>query len=693
LLLRTSVDFIHNESLRSGELVYSLYHFADAITEVVGRQIPGVKVRYIGPRDVAASFGITLNGVPQGVTMNTVQQEYFADATVDFLSESSSGRVLDLQIDKQVDNGGSIQVIGRLLGASYRPATAFANELEAAFREGQDVYVQKLITERLRPHAINEIGGVELFEGISSVGGRVDADSDVLTPAPLPGQGQEHGGGNSAMLIVAIGSALGGLVLIGLVYWCRRIRAKSRKEKKEAQGYREKMKQERRARREESKEKFLAYNTDPPEHALGFRETIAPTSDESQSDPYRVTYILPIQFQVKEAKDVLPRRHQQSAPLRSSKSFEDDPTKSLDENEFKSKLDHTSYLGKTDEDNYKAGTATEAPGSAKAKGASRPAALSRFMKAQSESSIDTITWSRSFQLQSSMDISAKSKHMKETEDSLRSSQRKSSQPRSLHELPPTPPRKREPPKASKSLDENEFKSKLGHNPPTLARRSPPQKRAPPKATKSFDGNELRRKLGHTSYLGKTDEDADKAGTAPEAPGSAKAKGASRPAALSRFMKSQSESSINKPIGSLCVQLQSSMDISAKSKHMKETEDSLRSSQRKSSQPRSLHDLPPIPPRKREPPKASKSLDENVFKSKLGHNPPTLARRSPPQKRAPPKATKSFDGNELRRKHGQTFYLGKTGEYTNKAVTAPEAPGSTKAKGASRPAALSRFMKV
>jgi hypothetical protein len=284
LLLRTSVNFIHDDSLRSGELIYLLYQFADSITKVVGQQTSGVNIIYVGPRDVAATFGIILGGVPPGETMDTVQQEYFADVTVDFLSETSDGdRVLDLQIDEQIEDDGSIQLIGKLLGASYQPTNTFVNGLESSFREGQEAYIQKLILDRLRPNAINEIGGIEFFEGISSVGGRVDVDRDVATPQ------EDDGGGKSLNLVLVIGSAVSGLVVIIIACWfCRSMlkSKKARKEKKERKLYRLRKKAERKSRREaanesrEEAEETVLGQDEEHDHARNFKEGNTPTSDE-----------------------------------------------------------------------------------------------------------------------------------------------------------------------------------------------------------------------------------------------------------------------------------------------------------------------------------------------------------------------------------------------------------------------------
>jgi hypothetical protein len=133
----------------------------------------------------------------------------------------------------------------------------------------------------------------------------------------------------------------------------------------------------------------------------------------------------------------------------------------------------------------------------------------------------------------------------------------------------------------------------------LARRSSPQKRPPPKATKSFEENEFRSKHDRTPNLAKIGEDTDKP------------KGASL-AALSRSMKPQPESSINTINCSRSVQLQPSTDGSAKSKNVK-AENALPGRQQKRPQPQSLQSLGDELPRsfhqKRAPPKSTKSLDE------------------------------------------------------------------------------------
>jgi hypothetical protein len=134
-----------------------------------------------------------------------------------------------------------------------------------------------------------------------------------------------------------------------------------------------------------------------------------------------------------------------------------------------------------------------------------------------------------------------------------------------------------------------------------------QERRSPRGEAPF-GNVLEiSKQERRSHRGETD---DKTGAVSEAPTPAKAKGASPPT-LSRFMKAQPEPSANKVVGSRSVQHQPPTDLSAKSKKVKEAEEVRQGSQQKRS--------PRAPPQKRAPPRATKSLDENQFKSVLGRN--------------------------------------------------------------------------
>jgi hypothetical protein len=586
VLLRTSVGFIHDDSLRSGELIYSLYQFADTITKVVAQEMSEVNVMYVGPRDVAATFGIVLGGVPQGMIMNAVQQEYFADVTVDFLSTTSAGdRVLDLQIDEQIDNDGSIQVLGKLLGASYKPAAAFANGLESSFREGQDAYVQRLILDRLRPNVINEIGGIEFFEGISSVGGTVDVDADAATP-------QMDDGGSGSLLIVVIVSAVGGIALMLIACWYCRTRRKLNEEKQEVKVYRERMKVERRTRREEAKETLLGQGEDP-EDAYNFREVITSSSDEgsdcqnvtSSDDDGRQSTVSTaivaddsadfadfpedsgslqqpnaasketknergersIPVAVKSAKSNILKEKEEIPPGSPGKKPQLRSVESLDElsgNPERRSPPKPEKSMDNDEDSQQPDAAFEAATSPTPKGAS-PAELSQFMTKQPKLPTKKLSGSRSVQYQPPSALGPAPREVKEAEDVTPGA------------------RKRVAPKPSKSMDSDELLS-----------RSSPRQRAPPKPAKSMDGNE---------FLSQA------------AP--AKKKGAS-PAALSRFMKAEPKSSASKLSGSRSVQLPPTSGPT--SKKIKEAEDVSHRS------PRSPRRQPPVRGN-------TKSLDECDFK--------------------------------------------------------------------------------
>jgi hypothetical protein len=469
----------------------------------------GVEVLYVGPRDVAATFGIVLGGIPQGEIMNAVQQEYFADVTVDFLSGSSGGeRVLDLQIDDQIDNDGSIQILGKLLGASYQPVAAFANGLESSFREGQEAYVQRLIFDRLRPNAINEIGGIEIFEGISSVGGTVDVDTD----APARPQ-VDDGGGSSSLLIIAIVSVVGGIALILLVCWFCLSRRKSAEERREVKRYRERMKAEMRARRQDGKEILLG-KCDNPEDTHNYREGIASTSDEGSDGQHAPS-------SVDDDRQSIVADDAEFAD-RSDKGQRSIPANSppLTPRE-KPQLRLVKPLG------------DDLPGNSDRRAAPRPAkpdVEDSQKPEQPKLPTKKVSESHSVQYQPPTVLRGV------TEDvppgtpgsSLRKPQLRSV--KSLGDDPPSSPRKRAALKPTKSMDGDELLSTNSL-----------QKRVPPKPSKSMDSSEF-------------------------PPG--KRKGAS-PAALSRFMKAEPKKSANKLSGSRSVQLPASGPTSKK---VKEAED-------------------------------------------------------------------------------------------------------------------------
>jgi hypothetical protein len=568
--------------------------------------------------------------------MNAVQQEYFADVTVDFLSGSSGGeRVLDLQIDDQIDNDGSIQVIGKLLGASYQPVAAFARGLESSFREGQDAYVQRLIFDRLRPNDINEVGGIELFEGISSVGGTVDVDTD----APARPQ-MDDGGGSSSLLIIAIVSAVGGIALILLVCWFCLSRRKSAEERREVKRYRERMKVEMRARRQDGKE-ILIGKGDNPEDTHNYREGIASTSDEF-SDGQHVPSSVDDDRQSIVADDVefadfpgdrsdkgqrsipansppLPPR--EKAQLRSVKPLGDDLPGS-------SERRAVPRSAKPDvEDSQKPNAATPPT----QKGAS-PVEVSKFMAEQPKLPTKKVSESHSVQYQPPTVLRGVKEDVPPGTpgSSLKKPQLRSV--KSLGDDPPSSPRKRAAHKPTKSMDSNEFPpgKRPGASPAALSRfmKAEPKKSAnklsgsrsvqlPPASgptskkvkeaedvpsesprkwplfrgnTKSQDESNFKGELSQNTRLGKINEGGDTPGTASGAPTSANLKSAS-PAELSKFMKEKPKSPTKKLSGSRSVQYQPPSALGATPKKFKEAED-----------------VPSGSPRKRPPFGKTKSLD-------------------------------------------------------------------------------------
>ena len=175
-------------------------------------------------------------------------------------------------------------------------------------------------------------------------------------------------------------------------------------------------------------------------------------------------------------------------------------------------------------------TATNAPASAKVKGFP-PVALSKFIKKQRKASSITMTWSRSVKAEPS----------------------------------------------------------TGNTPVDGTRR---ERCAPPKSTKSLDGNEFRSQLGHNrvAAFDKIDVSNEKRSTAPDSPVSAKVK-CSPPEASSKFTQAQPEAFDNTISWSRSLQLELSTENTSRDGSC----------------------------RRRALPKSTKSLDGNECGSQLGHN--------------------------------------------------------------------------
>jgi hypothetical protein len=256
----------------------------------------------------------------------------------------------------------------------------------------------------------------------------------------------------------------------------------------------ERMKQDRKARRGEVKEKLLGYDEeDPDESRLIWETTI-------DGDPVEV-----IRFNIQSSED------------RSTESFDKVPRRS-----------------------------SAAPPASRLKRGQRRASVESVL---AQHTVEGIAQSKKAKRRASMESViarhtvegiAKSKKVKEAEDALPGSNQKRAQLRarkSFGDDAPSGPQKRAPPKAARSLDENEFRRKLvmnqipylpseaeeGNDEPGMASNVPrtgpqshssplplpqtfrkgrrredppggPNKRAPPKATKSLDEKEFRKML-------------------------------------------------------------------------------------------------------------------------------------------------------------------------------------------------------
>jgi hypothetical protein len=201
--MRTLVTFNHHDDLASGELLYELYKIVDDIMDLVRENLAvDNQIVYVGYKSVSADITLILNGVPEGQKMDDIQLDYFSDVTVRFLEGSTDDtiKVLHLDITEQSIAGrrsrllqsGSLQLEGKILGAQTTlfAADNFRDELEDTFQSDQEVLLERLIVDGLRPGDITEEGRIEYFHDITSVGGDITVDEvaeDIVNSKPGSG--------------------------------------------------------------------------------------------------------------------------------------------------------------------------------------------------------------------------------------------------------------------------------------------------------------------------------------------------------------------------------------------------------------------------------------------------------------------------------------------------------------------------
>jgi len=262
------VTFLHLDGLESGTLLHQLYRYPTAITLSLKNQLEDIDVQYIGLESVKAKFTLSLQGVPAGNSMSDIQRSYFNDITTSFLAETLTGAkavVLGVQIEEQdyqdrrlstirvmQTNNAIIRVEGSILGAqaTFLEEDEFAKGLQTTFIEQQLLYTKMLAFGGLRPSEIGESGDYDFFQYITGVSGRVEPiDVSQATGDSLSGSGKDLN-----TKTIAIGAGVGGsiLLLFGLCFLRRYLKKRS-EYNKDLEEYRERMKIERRSRRESKK--------------------------------------------------------------------------------------------------------------------------------------------------------------------------------------------------------------------------------------------------------------------------------------------------------------------------------------------------------------------------------------------------------------------------------------------------------
>lgn len=277
MYLSTSVTFLHDDELASGEALYRLYQYTDILNNAILNTLSTDGVRYIGKKSVAADFQLTIQGNSVGVAMDASEQRYFENATFDFLDsfvESNYIEFLDVKLDqtntskarvlRALGNTGSVNLQGYILAAQYShllPA-AFLDALRRTFLDKQTTYTSLLQQGSFLPGVLQESSDPTYFESLISVGGTFDIKKDS-TPL-YTGSTTPSTNGSSSMMIVAIAAAAGTLFLLVGIFLLRRYLKRRAEFKQEVEKLRRNRRKEDKKRREfQSKTKSNLGNQRP----------------------------------------------------------------------------------------------------------------------------------------------------------------------------------------------------------------------------------------------------------------------------------------------------------------------------------------------------------------------------------------------------------------------------------------------
>lgn len=252
--LQTSIQFEHNLDLSPGMVLYEFYRSTEAIIKSVQRKTAGVNSIYVGLTSVAAKYELSLNGVPSGEEMDTIQQNYLIDTIERRLANeiSSFGTIYNIEIQKQevgnlknlrwleeLDSTGTNSIHGIVRGALYSTLQTkeFPFAIDAAVAKSDQVLIAMLSLGSILPGPINEGRRYIYFQNITSV-------SSLTTSYIEPIEAGTKSSSN--VILPIVGGILASLALVIGLWFLRRYHKDRKAHAMEVDEYREQRRQERR---------------------------------------------------------------------------------------------------------------------------------------------------------------------------------------------------------------------------------------------------------------------------------------------------------------------------------------------------------------------------------------------------------------------------------------------------------------
>jgi hypothetical protein len=295
----TTVSFVHSDTLDSRLVLEELYTLNDVIGQALIDDLKLTQIMPVGMETVWADFEIIVRGVPQGQTMDAMQQGLFKDSMLQFLSTTVAARssyleIYNVQVKEQTTDGdisnseSSIQLRGTVSGAQHvlLPLENFPLQIESGLEENKGFYLSLLRATVSRPYTVDDAGLSKYFDSVSSVEGRFVVGDD-----PNPNDSVL----NIRLIVVAIGIGILAFValLIGLYYVYRHLTGQTLHDEELIKDQRKKSKQAGMQRRQVKKNDGPSVcGTDVDglswgnESSTSFDSRLEPSHDMSKSKDY-----------------------------------------------------------------------------------------------------------------------------------------------------------------------------------------------------------------------------------------------------------------------------------------------------------------------------------------------------------------------------------------------------------------------